>query len=152
MAVATFDTLKFSKALREAGVSEKHADAEAAVLAEVFSMNFKEVANKEDIAALKGDNAALRGDIAALKDYLKSVRDELRAEFKSELKHHEERFDFKLKDLEQRLNTRIDLLDAKFERAITKLTGEMYLLKWMLGVTVSLCVGIAVRLFFFAAK
>jgi hypothetical protein len=51
MPVATFDTLKFSKALREAGVSEKQAEAQAAVLSEAFSFNFKDVTTKDDLKA-----------------------------------------------------------------------------------------------------
>lgn len=141
MPVATFDTLKFSKALREAGVSEKQADAEAAVLSEVFSFNFRDVVTKDDL--------------------------------KAEIKHLEERIDFRLKDLETRVNAKfdqvyakldqvearfnakIDQLDAKVERYATKANGEFVLIKWMLGVTLTLLValvGIAIRFLVFAPK
>ena len=51
MAVATFDTLKFANALKAAGVPDKQAEAEAAVLSEVMQANFKELATKEDLTA-----------------------------------------------------------------------------------------------------
>ena len=120
MAVATFDTLKFSKALREAGVPEKQADAEATVLAEVFSINFKEIATKED----------LKVEIAGVKVELKAL---------------EERFDYKLKDLEQRLS-------AKIESTVAPLRSDNILMKWMLGAILTILISVAVRMFFFTAK
>lgn len=38
---------------------------------------------------------------------------------------------------------------AKLKLDITQLRGEMTLMKWMMGVLITLCTGIAVRLFFF---
>jgi len=109
MPVATFDTLKFSKALREAGVPEKQADAEAVVFAEVFSLNLKEVTTKDD------------------------------------LKQLEERIDFKFREYEQRRKTDHDAL-------VTKQASDMTLVKWMFGVLVTICSGIAVRLLLFPGK
>ena len=77
MGVATFDTLKFSKALREAGVPQLQADAEAVVLAEVFSLNFRDVVTKDD------------------------------------LKHAVETVEGKLRELEQRIDGKLDLLRAE---------------------------------------
>jgi len=37
MSTVTFDTLKFARRLKDAGIPEQHAEAEAAALAEVFS-------------------------------------------------------------------------------------------------------------------
>jgi hypothetical protein len=82
MAIATFDTLKFTKALQAAGVPDKQADAQANALSEAFQLNFKDVATKDDIrlavaelrsgissefAGLKGEFASLKSDFAALK-------------------------------------------------------------------------------------
>jgi len=77
MGVATFDTLKFSKAAREAGVPQLQADAEAVVLAEVFSLNFRDVVTKDD------------------------------------LKHAVETVEGKLRELEQRIDGKLDLLRAE---------------------------------------
>jgi hypothetical protein len=138
MPVATFDTLKFSKALREAGVPEKQADAEAAVLSDVFSINFRDVTTKDD---------------------LKSTKDEL----KTELKHLEERMDYRFKDLEQRFDAKLDsvqkmlsneisLLRAEMNRTETRNRGEFILMRWMMGVVITLCTGIAIRLFLFGVR
>ena len=49
MATITFDTLKFANKLKSAGVVSEHAEAEAEALAELFEINLKEVATREDI-------------------------------------------------------------------------------------------------------
>lgn len=128
MSMATFDTLKFANALKAAGVSDRQAEAEAVVLAEVFSINFREVATKEDLKRAVAD------------------------------------VETKLREVEQRLNAKIDLLrsevyakidqakaelNAKIDTNHTKLTGDMYLLRWMFGLLISLVLAIFVRLFFF---
>ena len=128
MSMATFDTLKFANALKAAGVSDRQAEAEAVVLAEVFSINFREVATKEVLKRAVAD------------------------------------VETKLREVEQRLNAKIDLLrsevyakidqakaelNAKIDTNHTKLTGDMYLLRWMFGLLISLVLAIFVRLFFF---
>ena len=168
MPVATFDTLKFSKALREAGVPEKQADAEAAVLSDVFAVNLRELVTKDDLkselkltkdelrAEIKGVRDELKGDIKGVRDELKgdikSVRDELKGDIKSvrdELKgdikgvRDELKHDMALMD--QRLNAKIDQLAAKQNSDFT-------MVKWMLGALVTICSGIAVRLLLFPAK
>ena len=53
MATITFDTLKFANKLKSAGVLPEHAEAEAEALADIFEVNLKEVATKEDIKHLE---------------------------------------------------------------------------------------------------
>jgi len=53
MATITFDTLKFANKLKSAGVLPEHAEAEAEALADIFEINLKEVATKEDIKHLE---------------------------------------------------------------------------------------------------
>jgi hypothetical protein len=53
MAAITSDTLKFANKLKSAGVVPEHAEAEAEALAELFEINLKEVATKEDIKHLE---------------------------------------------------------------------------------------------------
>ena len=50
MATITFDTLKYSKRLKDAGVPEQQAEAEAEALSEVLEINLKDIATKEDLA------------------------------------------------------------------------------------------------------
>lgn len=60
MSAITFDTLKFANRLKEAGVPSAQAEAEAVALSEVFDVNLKELATKED---LKRDLAELENRI-----------------------------------------------------------------------------------------
>ena len=53
MTAIPFDTLKFAKRLKDAGIPEKHAEAEAEALAEVLEVNLKELATKDDLKALE---------------------------------------------------------------------------------------------------
>jgi tetrahydromethanopterin S-methyltransferase subunit G len=59
MATIAFDTLRFSKRLKDAGVPDKQAEAEAEALAEVFEVNLKELATKDDILLVRKDLDAL---------------------------------------------------------------------------------------------
>ena len=53
MATIAFDTLKYSKRLKDAGVPDKQAEAEAEALAEVLEVNLKDLATKEDLKVLE---------------------------------------------------------------------------------------------------
>ncbi len=53
MATIAFDTLKFSKRLKDAGVPDKQAEAEAEALAEVLEVNLKDLASRDDLKALE---------------------------------------------------------------------------------------------------
>ncbi len=55
MAVATFDTLKFADTLKAAGVPAAQAEGQARAFAEVIQLNFKELATKDDLAAVRVD-------------------------------------------------------------------------------------------------
>lgn len=52
MTAITFDTLKFANRLKASGVPDKHAEAEAEALAEVFEKNLGELATKRDLKEL----------------------------------------------------------------------------------------------------
>ena len=80
MPVATFDTQKFSKALREAGVPEKQADAEATVLSEVSSLNFREIVTKDDLKAeLKATKDELKSEMTLLEQRMRADLNQLAA-------------------------------------------------------------------------
>ena len=62
----TFDTLKFAQRLKEAGVPDKQAEAEA--LAEVFQSNLDQLPTKSDLDhRLKEMEARLMGQITLVK-------------------------------------------------------------------------------------
>ena len=117
MAVATFDTLKFANALKAAGVPEKQAEAEAAVLSEALQLNLKDLATKDDLTATKVE---LKRDI-----------DDVRRE---------------IKETDQRLGARLDVMAAENKALRAELKGDMLLLKWMFGASMTAFVGILIRM------
>ena len=62
MTVATFDTLKYANTLKAAGVPDKQAEAQAAVLADALAVNLKDLVTKDD---LKQAIDLLRADMNA---------------------------------------------------------------------------------------
>jgi hypothetical protein len=89
MATITFDTLKYSKRLKDAGVPEKQAEAEAEALAEVMEINLNELASRRD---LKDVETSLKRDIG---------------EAESRLKHDLELIRLELRDLERRMTIKL---------------------------------------------
>ncbi len=53
MVAITFDTLKYANKLKAAGAESRIAEAEAEALAEVFELNLKEVATREDLKQME---------------------------------------------------------------------------------------------------
>ena len=53
MAAITFDTLKYANKLKAAGAASRIAEAEAEALAEVFELNLKDVATREDLKQME---------------------------------------------------------------------------------------------------
>lgn len=64
MTTTTFDTLKFARRLREAGVPERHAEAEACALAEVFAEQREDLATK---AFVRAELEPIRTDLHLIK-------------------------------------------------------------------------------------
>lgn len=60
MMMALFDTLRFAKRLKDAGVSSAHAEAEAEALAEVFAVQAQELVTKTE---LRHEMSQLRSDL-----------------------------------------------------------------------------------------
>src|SRR5271163_1042645 len=85
MAATAFDTLKYANTLKAAGVPDKQAEAQASVLGEALAVNFKDLATKDDLAAL-------------------------RIELQNDIRQTEQRLDAKIDQTEQRLNSKIDNL------------------------------------------
>ena len=63
MTTITFDTLAYVKTLREAGIEEKQAEAQATALATVLNGHDESVATKSDVHDLKRDMELLRLEV-----------------------------------------------------------------------------------------
>lgn len=130
MAVATFDALKFANSLKAVGVPDKQAEAEAAAISEALAVNFKDLVTKEDLLLLRTE---LKNDSLQLRTELKNDVLMVRTELKNDIR-----------ETEQRQN-------AKNDTSFAKVHGEMTLIKYMLGICITLLVGLAgltIRLLF----
>ena len=170
MATATFDTLKFANALKAVGVPDKQAEAEAQVLSEVFSINFREVTTKEDLKRAVADIEVkireVEQRLLVKIDQNTSKIDQFRMELISKIDLVDKRLDAKIDQTKTELSSKIDQvktelsakidlvekkLDAKIDQTKTetfakmdsihlKLSVEMILLRWMFGVVISFLV------------
>ena len=103
--MVTFDTLKASHRLREAGFEEQKANALVNAFAEDIGAN---LATKDDIALLKGDIDALRKDTA---NGFEALRQEMASEneaIRKDMAMQEERMNARM----DRQTTRMTLLVA----------------------------------------
>jgi len=71
MVAVTFDTLKFSKRLEQAGVPTIQAESQAQALAEIFDANLNTLVTKQDLqialAPLNNDITQVRGELTQVK-------------------------------------------------------------------------------------
>lgn len=148
MATATFDTLKFANALKAVGVPDKQAEAEAQVLSEVFSINFREVTTKEDLKRAVGDIEVrireVEQRLLVKIDQNTAKIDQFRLELNSKIDLVKTDLSAKIDIVEKKLDAKIDQtkteLSAKMDSIQLKLSGEMILLRWMFGVVISFLV------------
>lgn len=76
MTALTFDTLAYVKTLREAGVEERQAEAQAVALTNVLQTT---------VATLDSGNAATKGDVEQTRADVKKDIEALRAELKKDI-------------------------------------------------------------------
>jgi hypothetical protein len=131
--VVAFDTLKYVKRLKEAGVSERQAEAEAEALAEVLTVHLGELATRRDLQDLA---AATRHDLQDLAAATRRDLQDLAATTQRDLK-----------DLETRLVGRIDTLKAELGGRIDTLGAELRYIKWLGGVILGALVALLVKAF-----
>jgi hypothetical protein len=98
MATVTFDTLKFVKTLKEAGVPEPQAEA--------FSTAVRESHEAADVAT-KGDIAELGHEIKELETGLRHEMEELRTGLRHEISDLRKDMDAKLEKLELRMTIKL---------------------------------------------
>ena len=77
MTTITFDTLAYVKKLREAGIEEKQAEAQAVALAAVLKSGTADLATQRDVESLRAD---LKRDAELLRAELKKDLAETKAE------------------------------------------------------------------------
>jgi 2-phosphoglycerate kinase len=93
MALPAFDTLRVANRLKAVGVPSAQAEAEAEVLSEVFEVNLRELATKEDLRATKED---LRREIGDLRKDMDAKHESLRKDLFHEMRELESRLVIRL--------------------------------------------------------
>lgn len=63
MTTLTFDTLAYVKTLRDAGIEERQAEAQATALATVLKSGTAELATKDDMRDMKRDMDVLKAEL-----------------------------------------------------------------------------------------
>jgi len=111
LALPVFNPMKFANRLKEAGISEKQAEAEAEVLHEALVVQAQAVSELEQqVKALTSDAQRDAGQMATKADIA-----ELRASSKADI-------------AELRASTKTDIAEVR---------GDIKLLRWMLGILIA---------------
>jgi len=130
MPVAAFDTLKFSRQLKDAGIPDGQADAQTSALAEALQTGISDLARGNDVDQVRSE--------------LKQVRTELKAEIevsRSELKNEIDQFRTAVKNEIDQLENRM-LGEFKLQRQ------ESLMLRWMNGAVITMMFGMFLRVLF----
>jgi len=146
MPVAAFDTLKYARSLRDAGLPLDQADAQAAALADALSNTLQ--SSLQNLAT-RSDVETLRQSLDTRINKLESRIDQVEAKLESKFDQVEAKMESKFDQVEAKMDQIATKLDARITQVDTSLRGELILLRWMVGATLTAVVTIMVRLFFF---
>src|SRR5260364_421258 len=146
MALPAFDTLKVANRLKSVGVPSAQAEAEAEVLSEIFEVNLKALATKEDLPATKED---LQREIGGLRKDMNAQYESLRKDVDAKFAGIDAKFagvDVRFSAMEERFDATFvsmeERFDAKLERMGAGLRQEMSdmkfaLIKWIVGLGIA---------------
>ncbi len=133
MSMAAFDTLKFSRRLKDAGIPQEQAEAQSEAIVEAFSQALDtQVATKADIHEVKIEIQEVKAD-------LNGNVQEVKAELQGNIQE--------VKDDIHRLERRQDEVKTELQGDIQEVKSEQRLMKWMLGVTLGFVVAMFWRMF-----
>ncbi len=123
MAVLALNTHAFVKRLKAANMTEEQAEAIVDGINSAREADIATLATKADLAALKADLAALA---AATKTDLAALAAAAKADLKQEAA----------------------ALDAKIDKVELRLSGEITLLKWMVGLVIAGILALILKAYF----
>jgi len=146
MSSAGFDTLRFSRGLREAGVPEELADRQAELMAEAFSAFADKLVTKdyfsEVLAARLSEQTALLDQRMAERVAEQDAKFEARftefdQKFEARFTELDQKFEARFTELDQRFEPRFATIDARFagpDARFARLERTLLLHTWMLGL------------------
>ena len=117
MAAIAFDTLKYAKRLKDAGVPDKQAEAEVEALAEALEVNLKDLPTKDDLTRETG---LLRRDLKELETSLKRDMKELESSLKRDIKELEGSQKRDIKELEGSQKRDLKELETSLKHDLTE--------------------------------
>lgn len=156
MAAVAFDTLKFANRLKAVGIPFAQAEAEAEVLSEIFDLNLKELATKEDLhREIDGLHKDVNAKFVNLEQRIDSKHEALRKDMDNKFVNLEQRIDAKHDALRKDMVSANEALrkdvEAKFifmEGKFVALTTEMSAMKWILGFVAAGIFALVAKTFF----
>ncbi len=125
MALPAFDTLKVANRLKAVGVPPAQAEAEAEVFSEIFEVNLRELATKEDLQREIGN---LRKDMDAKFAGIDAKFESVDAKFESvdaKLTAMEERLNAKHESLRKDIAAMEERFDSRFDKLLLQLTFRL---------------------------
>ncbi len=127
MSAIAFDTLKFANKLKDAGVPDKQAEAQASIMAEALQVNLDSLATKEQVERLRvdmrRDNEQQRSDTNKEFQIVRQEMAQMKTELLQVIAHNETRSD-----------------------------GQIQMLRWMITAMLAMLTGMFIRLIFFGLK
>jgi len=133
LALPTFNPLHYAKRLKEAGVPDSQAEAEAEALNDVLAAQTRAVSDLgNQFKALAADTKrdvtqrVTQGDIAEVRGALKSDIAEVRNELKGDIA-----------EVRNELKRDIAEVRGELKNDIAEVRGDIKLLKWMLGILIA---------------
>jgi len=166
MAVASFDTLKFARQLKQAGVPPEQAEAQADAMADALHTGIQDLATKADVKDIQKEIEGVRQKVELLKQELTSeikiARQELRSEIqtlKAESESHVQALRFEIQSSVQALRSEASDNRVKLESEVGKLQNNvknvesmLSHLRWIGAIIASAAVGIAIRFILFDTR
>ena len=144
MTTLAFDSLRYARRLREAGVPEPQADVQAELMAEAFGFYADNILTKDHFEAVLDAKLDARfAKYGARFEKRFSDIDRQFSEIDRRFSEQEAKFDQRFADIDRRfseqdakLDKRFAEQDAKFEGRFSKLERASFLHTWMLGILV----------------
>lgn len=130
MAAIAFDTLKFARKLKDAGVPENQAEAQAEIMAEAFLLNMDALVTTDYLDARFAEQDARMDTRFVEQDARMDIR----------FAEHDARLDTRFVEHDARIDVRFTDLDARFARIdirFAEMDGKFRLLTWMLAVVMA---------------
>ena len=130
MTTLAFDSLRYARRLREAGVPEPQADVQAELMAEAFGFYADNILTKDHFEGVVDSRFS---ELRAQMDQRFAEQD---AKFDQRFAEQDAKFDQRFAEQNAKFDKRFAEQHAKFEGRFGRLERASFLHTWMLGILV----------------